>query len=317
MKRIWPHIFAFGLALSVASVAVAGVRLNDNPTVKGGQITVGDVFSGSGTAARGQLGPAPAPGQTVVYNARHLAAIARAYGLDWEPKNRGQVLVITSALRVLEKHEITDIIADELKKLDVPGEIRVELTGRNAVPRLLVYKDAPAARVNQIEFDRHTGRIHASLVLPGHSNEIRFQGRAEIAVEVPVVTRTIRRGETVAENDVDWLMVRMTGLPTGLVMSDEDLVGMSARRTLRPGKAIRDRELRTPILVRKGQQVVMELNMPGMKLSGSGRALGDAAKGETVQIMNTRSKRTVEGVVIGPDKVVIPMRRQVAVATAK
>jgi flagella basal body P-ring formation protein FlgA len=312
-----PYIAAFALAAVFASAAAAEVRLHDNPSVRGKQITVGDIFRDAGTAARAQLGPAPAPGKTVVYNSRRLVAIARAYGLTWKPSQGGQVVVISSALRFLEKREVTNTIAHELTRLDFPGQIRVELTGRARFPRILVPIDAPGPRLTQIEFDRQTGRLYAAITVTGRDNEIRFRGRAQLTVELPVVTRTIRRGETVADADIDWRTVQLSGMPPDLIMQSADLTGMSVRRTLRAGKPIRGRDLRTPILVRKGRSVVMQLIMPGMKLSGSGRALADAAKGETVQIMNTRSKRIVEGIVTGPDKVIIPMRRQVAVAAAR
>lgn len=312
-----PHIVALALAAVFTSTAAAEVRLHENPSVHGRQITVGDIFSDTGTARRGQIGPAPAPGKTVVFNSRQLAAIARAYGLAWKPKNRSQVVVISSAMRFVEKREVTNAIVHELTRLDVPGKIRVELTGRASFPRILVPNDAPGPRLTQIEFDRQTGRLYATVAVSGRDNEFRFQGRAETTVEIPVVTRTFKRGETVSDADIDWQKVQLSGIPSDLIMQSAELSGMSVRRTLRAGKPIRDRDLRKPILVRKGRPVVMQLVLPGMKLRGSGRALADAAKGETVQIMNTRSKRIVEGVVTGPDKVIIQMRRQVAVAAAR
>lgn len=285
--------------------------------MRGKQITVGDIFIDSGAAARGQLGPAPAPGKTVVLNSRQLAAIARAYGLAWKPNSRGQVLVISSAMRFVEKQEVTKTIARELVHLDVPGEIRVTMTGRASFPRILVAIDAPGPQLTQLEFDRPTGRLRAAFTITGQNKEFHFQGRLETTVEIPVVTRTMRPGETVSDADVNWQKIQLSGLPADLILQSADLSGMSVRRSLRAGKPIRERDLRKPILVRKGRQVVMQIVLPGMKLSSGGRALNDAAKGESVQIMNTRSKRIIEGIVTGPNKVIIPMRRQVAVATAR
>jgi flagella basal body P-ring formation protein FlgA len=49
-----------------------------------------------------------------------------------------------------------------------------------------------------------------------------------------------------------------------------------------------------------------------MKLTAQGKALDDGAKGDTVRIHNSRSKNTVEGVVVGDGKVRVHMAKRIA-----
>jgi flagella basal body P-ring formation protein FlgA len=60
--------------------------------------------------------------------------------------------------------------------------------------------------------------------------------------------------------------------------------------------------------------VTVSLKAGGISLTGSGRALEDGSHGETIQIMNLQSKRTLEASVIAPSHVSVELRRQVAVA---
>jgi flagella basal body P-ring formation protein FlgA len=63
-----------------------------------------------------------------------------------------------------------------------------------------------------------------------------------------------------------------------------------------------------PKVVRRGELVTMIYATKGMALSARGRALADAAVGEPVTVLNEQSKRIVEGVAVGPDKVEIGLR---------
>ena len=61
------------------------------------------------------------------------------------------------------------------------------------------------------------------------------------------------------------------------------------------GKPLMNGDVRAPRLVTKGSLVTMVLKTPHMVLTSKGKALGHAAKGETVKVMNTQSKTVIEG----------------------
>lgn len=69
-------------ALLVAGPAVAGpVTLKANPVDGDGQVTLGDVFDGAGSASGVVIGARSGP--SVVFEAGQLQAMARQSGLDW------------------------------------------------------------------------------------------------------------------------------------------------------------------------------------------------------------------------------------------
>jgi flagella basal body P-ring formation protein FlgA len=80
-------------------------------------------------------------------------------------------------------------------------------------------------------------------------------------------------------------------------LNDVDLVlGMEAKRPLKAGQPILPSDIKTPALIRKGQPVKLIYSSAGLKLTVDGQAQGDAVKGESVRVLNTFSKRTIEAV---------------------
>ena len=59
-----------------------------------------------------------------------------------------------------------------------------------------------------------------------------------------------------------------------------------------------------PIVVKKGELVTLVFSLPGIELTAAGQALADGGKGDAIPVLNARSRRTVQGSVIGPGKLV-------------
>lgn len=75
-------ILAAVAALLVASPAFAGpVTLKSNPVDHDGQVTLGDIFDGAGTAANVVVGQRGGP--SLVFEAGQLQGMARQAGLSW------------------------------------------------------------------------------------------------------------------------------------------------------------------------------------------------------------------------------------------
>ena len=73
---------------------------------------------------------------------------------------------------------------------------------------------------------------------------------------------------------------------------------MTLRRPLAAGTPLTRQALAPPLVVRRGQQVVLLAETAGLQVRSSGTALADAARGERVRVKNSRSRRIVEGVAV-------------------
>jgi flagella basal body P-ring formation protein FlgA len=125
---------------------------------------------------------------------------------------------------------------------------------------------------------------------------------ADAGVRIVVPARDIARGTTILEADLATKTVD-GNLPSGIVTSPSDLVGMQTRRVLHAGESVRIEDVRRPTLVAKGSTVTMIFEAPGITLTAAGRAMSEGGLGETVTVQNPVSFRQVSAVVTGPGEV--------------
>ena len=138
----------------------------------------------------------------------------------------------------------------------------------------------------------------------GEREYVRMTGHAAAFVTVPALTRDVAAGETIAETDLTTVEVIATRSAT-LMTSAADLAGQSARRPLRAHTPLSAADVRKPIMVKRGELVTVIYAIDGIELSAQGQAQADAGKGDTVPVLNIRSRRTIEARVIGSGLVTV------------
>jgi len=303
-----PLVLTIALLLIPVSAA-AELRLKAVVTVDDGVLRIGDLFDGAGKLAAREIGPAPMPGATAIYRANHLAAIARAHALSWQPHSTDLRVKVTRSDSAALKLDVNRMVTDALTTQGIDGPIEVDLARHPAKLAAL----GGGADLTRLRVNRLNGRFTAEVV-DDSNMRVKIAGRFYSVLNIPTPTRALTRGKTISSENLTWTETRIPGSPRDLALTMDEVVGMSVRRTVRPGDPLRHGDLDQPALVTKGGLVTMTLKAPGMLLSGTGRALEDGGLGDMVQIMNTRSKRTVEGVVVGVDSVEIHVGRKLAAA---
>jgi flagella basal body P-ring formation protein FlgA len=124
-----------------------------------------------------------------------------------------------------------------------------------------------------------------------------FAGERDEA-DILVPAHDIARGAVLTALDVTPKSMPVMRLNGDIVRNADDVVGREARRALRAGETLRASDLKRPTLVTKGSTVTMLFEAPGMRLSASGRALGEGGKDDVIQVLNPTSYRQVEATVI-------------------
>jgi flagella basal body P-ring formation protein FlgA len=304
-------------AAAQAAAQAAASPVGDPPltlrpavTVDDNLVRLGDLFDGAGDKAEVGVGYAPAPGRRVVFNARLLYRIAQAHGLDWRPLSNHDHAVVERESIVIEGEEIKRrILAALVDKGVDPDRVAIQLGTPG--PRLHLPAAAdPTIAVDVVAYDPRSGRFTVVVTAPSDdpaAPSLRLSGRLREVTEVPVLTDRVMRGEVIGADDVRWLRLRTDRLPRNTVLDADDLIGLTPKRTLRPGEPVRGSEVRRPIMVPKGGLVTLVLTTSGMKMTVRGRALGNGGEGDTIRVANARSHTIVEGIVTGAGRVTIPL----------
>lgn len=91
-------------------------------------------------------------------------------------------------------------------------------------------------------------------------------------------------------------------LPARALRDPEQVVGQEARQRLTEGSPVQAHQLRSPLLVTRGQIVAVEARGRGFTISREGEALDSAGLGEPVRVRISRNQ-TLNGTVIGAGRV--------------
>lgn len=118
-----------------------------------------------------------------------------------------------------------------------------------------------------------------------------------VKIQAPVVVaaRPLANGKTLVAEDLSLQTQDLTQLPAGVLTDPALAVGQTLSVGLLPGYPVRQDMLRAPIVIRQGQTVRLVAQGGGFSVSAEGRALGNAAAGQSVQV-RTSSGQTVSGV---------------------
>jgi flagella basal body P-ring formation protein FlgA len=143
--------------------------------------------------------------------------------------------------------------------------------------------------------------LPAGARLWGRSNVgVRCQRPESWSIMVPVVvqvmvdalysTRPLARGEPVADEDIAARRADLTQLPAGTLTDRRQALGRVPAVALAAGLPLRADLLRGAFVVSQGQNVRIVFSGEGFKVSSDGRALGNAALGEFVQVRSASGK---------------------------
>lgn len=119
----------------------------------------------------------------------------------------------------------------------------------------------------------------------------------EIEVIAPIAhaARPIRKGKLVHSDDISMHETDLVRLPQDILNDAEQAVGKMATSSIAAGQPLRQRHLRAPHVITRGQKVQLTVTGPGFTVSTEGDALTSAASGEMVQVRNSAG-RIISGI---------------------
>lgn len=107
-----------------------------------------------------------------------------------------------------------------------------------------------------------------------------------VAAESLIATRVVRAQTLLSAADVTLVAAEIPGALT----DPETALGLEARVTLYPGRAIRAADVGPPALVERNQIVTLIYNVGGLGITTEGRALARGGMGDVIQVMNLSSR---------------------------
>jgi len=295
---------------SSASADQEHPKLKAEATVTGGIVRIGDLVEHAGIVAKVPIFRAPDLGSTGMVSAEAVVEAVRPYALVGLDTGDVSEVVVTRASRTIPAKDIEARVAQALSAQyalgptkDIAVNFDRELRAVQVEPTT---KGEP--RVAYLNYDGRSGRFEATLDMPTGATTrgtLQLSGRAAATAEVVTLIRPLERGEVIKSTDV--LIERRPRAEIGrdLVGKAEQAVGLAARAPMQPGRPLRVADLMKPELVQRNETVTLVYEVPGITLTVRGKAAEGGAEGDVISVLNEQSKRTVQGVVVGPGRVII------------
>jgi len=120
-------------------------------------------------------------------------------------------------------------------------------------------------------------------------------------VDVPVLAHMVEKGQLVSAADFT-VASKPVGEGRGVLTPDQ-AAGKEAARPLREGFPVHQYDLIRPQWVRRGEPVTIMVRSGALTITSQGKALGSAAQGEAVRVVNLSTNRTLDALVDAPGKV--------------
>lgn len=302
--------------------AVAGPVLRASITVNSDVVRIGDVIENAGTAAQIAIYRAPDLGTTGALQTPQLIAALRAHQVIGVDTRDIREVSVTRSSRALAPKDVELQVARALERrngLGDAGNLSVTFD-RDLRDLQLDSSNSGDMRPSIVRFDPRNGRFDVTFEIPNDANptptRLRFTGIAIETVEATIVMRSMERSEIIKASDV---MVERR--PKSEVGNDlaarERAIGMQTRKQLRAGQPLKSADLGKPDRVTRDQSVTLVYETPGLYLTGRGKALESGTEGDVVNVLNLQSKRTVQGIVIGPGQISVSIAApRIVTATA-
>lgn len=135
-----------------------------------------------------------------------------------------------------------------------------------------------------------------------------LQGKYYLLAEVWVPAVNINKGETITADNLKSIKIRSNRIkPQNLVEKDK-LLKKEAKRNLREGKIVNDKDVGRVIMIKKGDVINSIYQNQAMQITAKAEALEDGCRGDKIEVRNTKSKKTFYGEVVDADTVKVELQ---------
>jgi flagella basal body P-ring formation protein FlgA len=317
------RIFVLAASLILIATALANAQearpaLRAEATVTDGVVRIGDLVENAGIVANVPVFRAPALGDTGNVPVAQVLDALRAHALVGLDAGSLTHVSVTRASRAITPQEIEALLTGALAKEHNLGDAKDVALGFDRPLRTVHVEPGltEPARVAQLRYDARSGRFDAMLEIAGITANTRLFGTAFTTTEVVTLTRSLARGEIIKASDIAVQRVSRARLTGDTITDPEQAIGLAPRASATADRPLRNAELMKPEIVQRGEHVTITYQVPGVTLSVRGKATEGGALGDSIDVVNVQSNRTLRGTIVGRGEISVISMRPRLIASA-
>lgn len=306
-KLILPALFALLSATSALAAPVLKAEVSVNRAI----VTVGDMFEDAGILAETALFRAPAPGTTGTVSLEAVRDAAARAGLTDYVTNGVLAVRVERRAAVIDTTELTNLIEGDLSFRGLlPAGAQVEARFDGGALSFNAEDVAVPVTLTTLRWQPGSRAFAARFSIAGIDKPVDVTGTIDLMVEVPHLAATLKAGTVLTAADIEMKRVALDYADRNGVDTAEDLIGKELKRSGRAGLMLKAADVMERLTVRRNTQVTVLLKTGPMTLTVVGQSLGDASAGQPVQVMNTVTKKILNGVAMADGTVAIATAAQ-------
>jgi flagellar basal body P-ring formation protein FlgA len=157
---------------------------------------------------------------------------------------------------------------------------------------------------NSLEEGLGRRMFHVEAVANGKSRKT-IQVVADIAamIDAVVVTRFLKADELIDMSDLKTVGLRVHQVNHPFITDQGEVIGKSASRPLPPETPLRPAFVKPPLVMKKGDRVLIEARRGGLSIRANGVTKANGQVGQTVMVTNLDSGRELRAKVVAPNLV--------------
>lgn len=132
----------------------------------------------------------------------------------------------------------------------------------------------------------------------GSGWDVAVTVKPDIYLQVLMAKQTLERGHVLAAGDLTRRKFNISNLRGGYLTRPDDAVGLTVKRRVRELQPISQSQLDSPVMVERGQRVLMVAVQDGVEARTMGIASKKGRKGEMIKVKNESSEREVTARVV-------------------
>lgn len=298
----------YGLLFAFISIKSAeAATLKPEAMVSSHVVMVSDLFDDVPAKQNAIVGNAPTPGQTVILNAKSLQRIANTYDVKWKSAGPADQIVIRSVVQTIPSSDILAVVKKDLVARGVAGKFDVTLN--NVAPTITLPGNVETTvEIAQMNYTPGRDVFTAVLAAPSAANPVKtlsVSGLIEKTVQVPVLTKGAIADDIISSSDLEWIDIPVRNMVNDTIVDADKLIGKTPVRMVEANVPVRGRDVKSPQLVSRGDEVLLQFNQAGLQLTAKGKAMQNGAEGEVIRVMNLSSNQSLRAEVTGSKIVVV------------
>ncbi len=221
----------------------------------------------------------------------------------------GEVRAAENLLMVNE-NEISEAIKKEFVEQGRSEAVDLEFFGGQTVFQIENARQAKIL-VEGLKADDLTNKFSCQVEIFADGKAFartNVSGKFYVLGDIYVPVRPIDKGEVIVPDMLKIISVRMNRVKPMFVTEKSKLINKEAKRHLKEGKMISDRDIGPKILIKKNDLITLVYKTDNMQITVRGQARQDGAKGDKIEVENTKSKKILIGIVEDADTVNIDVQ---------